>query len=174
MLPGIQFSLICFQLWLQLHTAFALSIIPLTNPSLSLMQNPAASNFSKPTSDIFPIPNIDLVLSFSVFGPILEISELNELLTRAQDDIQTLINRHGADLLTPDDEYTPWQTGDIALEVYKLTTDGRLTLGQFRSLIEGLGLYMIKGKRSREAKFRLLREGEISLTSLAGGDIWLI
>ncbi|KAF6240005.1 hypothetical protein HO173_001613 [Letharia columbiana] len=192
MLPGIQFSLICLQLWLQLHTAFALSTIPLTNPSLSLMKNPAASNFSKPTypqlhiqlpartdipptsSDIFPIPNIDLVLSFSVFGPILEISELNELLTRAQDDIQTLISRHGADLLTPDDEYAPWHTGDIALEVYKVTTDGRLTLGQFRSLIEGLGLYMIKGKRSREAKFRLLRKGEISLTSLAGGDIWLI
>ena len=49
-----------------------------------------------------------------------------------------------------------------------------MTLGQFRSLIEGLGLYMIKGGRSREAKFGLSREGEDPWTYIAGGDIWLI
>ncbi len=47
-----------------------------------------------------------------------------------------------------------------------------MTLGQFRSLVEGLGLYMIKGRRSREATFRL-REDGLS-TQLVGGEIWFI
>ena len=55
-----------------------------------------------------------------------------------------------------------------------MATARPMTLGQFRSLIEGLGLYMIKGRRSREAKFRLSREGEVPWMILAGGGIWLI
>lgn len=55
-----------------------------------------------------------------------------------------------------------------------MTTAVRMTLGQFRSLLEGLGLYMIKGGRSREAKFGLSREGADPWMDLAGGDIWLI
>ena len=99
---------------------------------------------------------------------------MNNLLTQAQDDIQMQINRHGTDALTPGDGYDPWGTENIALEVYKVSTDVRLTLGQFRSLIEGLGLFMVLKRRSREAKFRLLKEGGTTSTILAGGDIWLI
>lgn len=192
MLLNAQSPFVCICLLLHTKTVFSLPGVPLTNPSLSLIQKPAASNLSKPTypsrytqiqvrtnipptsSDTFAIPNTDLVLNFSVFGSVLEISQLDDLLTRAQDDIQTLINRYGADARTRDEAYDPWRTGDLALEIYRVTMPVRLTLGQFRSLIEGLWLYMIQNRRSREAIFRLLRESEHSLTTLAGGDLWLI
>ncbi len=162
MLLNIQAPLICLCSLPQLHTA--LPLLPLTNPSLSI-QNPAASNLSKPmypppytqpqahtdisptSYDTFSIPNTDLVINFSSFGPILNILELNDLLTRAQDDLQTLINRHGADTPIPDDGYDPWRNQEIALEVYRVSTSATLTLGQFHSLIEGLWLYMIQERR---------------------------
>lgn len=57
----------------------------------------------------------------------------------------------------------------------------QLTLGQFRSLIEGLELYMIDGeriygRRYREVIFSLLRGGggTVELGTLAKGDISLI
>lgn len=174
MLPYMQFPLICLSSLFRSHTALSLPSIPLANPPLSLILNPAASNISKPTSDTFPIPDTDLVLIFSVFGPILEVAQLNILLTQAQDDIGIQIDQHGADALTPADAHRTWRTEDIALEVYQVTTYWRLTLGQFRSLIEGLGLYMIQSRRSREAKFRLLRVEGVTMTTLAGGDIWMI
>lgn len=162
MLPYMQFPLTCLCLLFRLHTALSLPSTPLANPPLSLIQNPVASNLSKPTyptphtqlqahtehsptsSDTFPIPNTDLILRFSVFGTILETSELNDLLTQAQEDVQVLISRHGTDVIAADDTYRPWRSENIALEVYRVTTDRRLTLGQLRSMIEGLGLYMIQ------------------------------
>lgn len=189
-LPNTQFLLICFYSSLQFHTAFSLPSIPLTIAPLPLIQNPAASNLSKPTYfpshtqlqphtdipptsyDAFPIPDTDLILKFGVFGPSLEIFELNDLITRAQEDIRIQINQYGADALTPNDGYHPWRTEEIVLEIHKGTPGRLLTLGQFRSLIEGLRLYMIQKRRSRELTFWLTREGEFAFTSLAGGDIW--
>ena len=58
--------------------------------------------------------------------------------------------------------------------MYKLGEEAGITLGQFRSLIEGLGLYMIKGRRARETRFRLSKEGMVFTTNLVGGDIWTV
>ena len=84
------------------------------------------------------------------------------------------INRHGTGAIAPLNRYNPWYAHNIVLDVYSASAREGMTLGQFRSLIEGLGLYMIKGKRSREARFLLSKEGELFLTNLAGGDIWSI
>ena len=165
MLLNIQHPLICLCLLPQSHTAFSLPSVPLINPSLSVIRNPAVSNLSKPmypppyiqpqaytdispiSYDTFSIPNTDLVIYFTIFGPLLDILELNELLARAQDDLQTLINRLGADALLADVGYDPWQQQDIALEVYRVSTSVSATLGQCHSLIEGLWLYMIQERR---------------------------
>ena len=53
-----------------------------------------------------------------------------------------------------------------------LGQEAGITLGQLRSLIEGLGLYMIKGNRARETRFRLSKEGVVFMTNLVVGDIW--
>ena len=58
--------------------------------------------------------------------------------------------------------------------MYKLGDEAGITLGQFRSLIEGLGLYMIKGRRARETRFRLSKEGRVFTTNLVGGAILAI
>ncbi|CAF9916621.1 hypothetical protein IMSHALPRED_003249 [Imshaugia aleurites] len=173
-LPNMQYILGFIISFLQLHTAFPLPTTLLTNPSASLTQNTAASNLSKPTSDTFPIPDTDLVLHFDVFGPLLNIADVNELLTLAEADIQAQINRHGADALISYEGYGPWRTADIALDVYESVIEADLTLGEFHSLIGGLGLYMVRGRRSREAKFRMTRVREASYPDLAGGDLWLI
>ena len=58
--------------------------------------------------------------------------------------------------------------------MYKLGEEAGITLGQFRSLIEGLQLYMIRGRKARETRFRLSKEGVVFTSNLVGGDIWLI
>ena len=181
--------LLCLFLSLQLYTAFSLPRIPPNNPPVSLIQIPTASNVSKPlsvhltdnieplsdfppnSSDTFAIPNTNLIIKFSEFGPTLDIAELNRLLTQAQDDIQIQIDDHGTDALAPYNMYRTWGDQDIALDVYRMTRH-RITLRQFRSMVEGLGLYMIMGRRSREVKFRLLEVDSSSIS--VGGDIWLI
>ena len=114
------------------------------------------------SSDTFPIPYTNLILRFEAFGPLLNRLELNELLHEVQNDIQTLINERDVDAPTPYDGYHLWQNEDIVFDIEPLTP---LRLGQFRSLMEGLELYMIDGekiygRRCREATFSLLREGE--------------
>lgn len=134
----------------------------------------ALTDIPPTSSDTFPIPDTDLVLHFDVFGPLLNIADVNELLTLAEADIQAQINRHGADALISYEGYGPWRTADIALDVYESVIEADLTLGEFHSLIGGLGLYMVRGRRSREAKFRMTRVREASYPDLAGGDLWLI
>ena len=99
---------------------------------------------------------------------------MNDLLTQAQDDIQMQISRDGADARARLNTYSPWRVDNIVLDVYRFGDIDSITLGQFRSLIEGLGLYMVNGRRARETKFRLSKEGEVFTTNLMGGDIWLL
>lgn len=105
----------------------------------------------------------------------LNITELHELLHKVQIDIQTLINDSGVDAPTPFDEYHLWTNEDIVFDIEPLT---QVTLGQFRSLIEGLELYMIDGvkiygRRHREATFSLLREGEGNVGSLRLAEAYI-
>ena len=104
----------------------------------------------------------------------LDKFELHALLIDAQDDVQAQITRHGADFLLPHDLYDPWQTEDIALAVYRYPDSEGMTLGQVRSMVEGLGLYMIQGGRAREARFQLLVKDDDSSTKVGAGDLWLI
>lgn len=136
-------------------------------PSHTQLQ--ARTDMSSTSFDTFPIPDTNLVLRFSRFGPKLGILELDSLLTKAQDDIQTDINRYGANAWGPRVEYEPWTTNNIELGVYRFTTGWVPLLGQLRSLIEGLRLYMIKERRSREVKFRLSMEERHRSIDLASG-----
>lgn len=192
MILNTRFTITSLSPLLQLHTALSLPSISLISPSLSLVQDPAASNLSKPmyptpytqlqaltnipsaSFETFPIPNTDLILNFSHFEKLVDIFEMDDLLHNVQDNIQSQIDRHGAQYLAPDDEYGPWRTDHTELEFCKASENVRLTLGQFRSMVEGLVTYMVFWSRSREATFRLLRKGEISSTILAGGAIWMI
>lgn len=175
---------------LQLHAAFSLPSTRLNPPSLSLISNSPALNLSKPTyipidthfeadtdtppcsSDKFPIPNTELVVYFERFGSLVEASELNDLLTQAQEDIQVQINVRGASATASLNRNYPWISDNIAFDVYRINRIVHMTLGEFRSLVEGLVLYMVKGRRSREASFLVSREGEVITTNLARGDIW--
>ena len=175
---------------LQLHAAFSLPSTRLNTSSLSLISNPPALNLSKPTcvlshthfeadtdiplcsSDRFSIPNTELVIYFDRFGPLVELSELNDLLTQVKEEIQVQINVRGAGATAFLNRSYPWISDNIAFDVYRVNRIVHMTLGEFRSLVEGLVLYMIKGRRSREARFLVSKEGEVIMTNLAGGDIW--
>lgn len=195
---NMKFPLFCFLMLLQLRFAFSLPSLPSNNPpSLSLIQNPAASNLSKPTclptplphlpppthrklhpladippysSDTFRIPDTDLVLNFESFGPILDIFDLRTLLTQAQDDIQTDVTRRGADATAPSHIYAPWLTRGIALQLHVMTRAA--TLGQLGGLLEGLQLYLVKQGRARATRFRVLEQTSDWSVVLVVGEIW--
>lgn len=82
------------------------------------------------------------------------------------------INVRGAGATASLDRNYPWISENIAFDVYRVNRIVHMTLGEFRSLIEGLVLYMVKGRRSREARFLVSKEGDVIMTNLAGGDIW--
>ena len=108
--------------------------------------------------DVVPIPETDLTLHVDPFGPPLVLTDLLSSLQQASNDIQHQIDQSSANAASIDRWYTHKSADGFVLEVWSrsLSTEGCASLGELRTVIDGLSLYMLQGRRSRAVAFQVI------------------
>ena len=170
-------------LFLTLLTSFTSSLpaVPLiftpvsltpSSPALGLVQSPELSQ-SRYTDtflpgpvadqrdcrvDVFPVPDTDLTLHIDPFGPPLDPKDLVSSLQQASNDIQRQIDQSSVNAASIDRWYTHNSADGLVLEVWSrsLSTEGCASLGELRTVIDGLSLYMLQGRRSGAVAFQVI------------------
>ena len=92
-------------------------------------------------------------------GPPLDLIDLVFSLQQARNDIQHQIDRSSVNAALIDRSYTHKSVDGFALEVWSrsLSTEGYASLGELRTVIDGLSSYMLQERRSQAITFQVIR-----------------
>ena len=186
-------------LFLTLLTSFTSSLpaVPLilppvsltpSSPALGLVQSPELSQsryidtfLPGPAADqrdcrvdVFPIPDTDLTLHIDPFGPPLDLTDLLSSLQQASNDIKYQIDQSSVNTASIDPWYTHKSADGLVLEVWSrsLSTEGCANLGELRTVIDGLSLYMLQGRQSGAVAFQVTHnQGDTTANVMNRGSI---
>ena len=100
-----------------------------------------------------------MTLRLQLVGPFLDPADLNSFVLEASNDIQYQINQSSVNAASSTRGYTYKSDDGFVLELWSrsLTPKGYASLGELRTIIDGLSLYMMQGKRSRAVQFQVVQ-----------------
>lgn len=100
-----------------------------------------------------------MTLRLHLVGPFLDPADLNSFVLEASNDIQYQINQSSVNAASSTRGYTYKSDDGFVLELWSrsLTPKGYASLGELRTIIDGLSLYMMQGRRSRAVQFQVVQ-----------------
>lgn len=100
-----------------------------------------------------------MTLRLHPLGPFLNPADLHSFVLEASNDIQHQINKSSVNTASPSRGYTYKSDGGFVLELWSrcLSPNGYASLGELRSIIDGLSLYMMQGGGSQALQFQVVQ-----------------
>lgn len=100
-----------------------------------------------------------MTLKLHLIGPFLYPADLNSFVLEASNDIQYQINQSSVKAASSTRGYTYKSDDGFVLELWSrsLSPKGYPSLGELRSIIDGLSLYMMQGRGFRAVQFQVVQ-----------------
>lgn len=100
-----------------------------------------------------------MTLRLHLIGPFLDPADLNSFILEASNEIQYQINQNSVNAASSTRGYTYKSDDGFVLELWSrsLSPKGYASLGELRSIIDGLSLYMMQRRGSRAVQFQVVQ-----------------